>query len=417
MKTILITLGNHLSQSPRAQRVATLLSELCTYDVIIACPKLNQAFSNLDSEIARSLNIKLVSFCDLTLQSSSRTGDRLRFGLGRYAARYLNMSTSWALAYGANRALRIATLINPFFHYGFNEVGAYISYKLLGKCLVAADFEDYYSKDLLPGANAERPHRLLVEIESSLCRYAGLVTTASNELSIAFKKDYLCPAPSVVYNMFPSNCRSLNPYGSHLPQLSGNAINAVWFSKTIGAGRGLENLCIALASIRLSKPVHLCLIGSCSDLYQQELRLSFDQNKHLSSNSNKLIFVSFLQPDDLTSYLPHFDIGLALEQPTPVSRNLTVTYKFFQYISAGLAVIATPTLGQIEGSTLCPGAVSLTDGFQDSDIAESFCAIDRAGLNEMKRASREYSAGSCNMHAYDKYLLKDIMRILTASQS
>ena len=416
METILITIGSHLSQSPRAQRVAALLSELRTYNVIIAYPKLNQTFCRLDSEIANSLNLELVPFCDLTRNTASSIVDRLHFKLGRSVARWLRWSTSWALGYGVNRALKIAKRIKPLLHYGFNEVGAYVSYKLLGSCLVAADFEDFYSKDLLLRANAERPLRLLVKIESKVCKNAGLATTASNELSAAFKVDYLCTAPTVVYNMFSDDVKGLQPYSLHLPQLSSNAINAVWFSKTVGAGRGLENLSIALSRIRLSRPVHLYLIGSCSDDYEKELRSCFEQENQYSRSANKLNFVPFLSPDELSRYLPHFDVGLALEQSTPVSRNLTVTYKFFQYISAGLAVIASPTLGQIEGAALCPDSVLLTHGFHVNDVVKSFVYIGSSDLRQMKRASREYSGGSCNRQAYDKYLLQDILSVLSGSR-
>jgi glycosyltransferase involved in cell wall biosynthesis len=51
---------------------------------------------------------------------------------------------------------------------------------------------------------------------------------------------------------------------------------------------------------------------------------------------------------ELPARIAENDIGLALEQTTPPSRNLTVTNKLFQYLQAGLAVIATDTAGQRE---------------------------------------------------------------------
>jgi glycosyltransferase involved in cell wall biosynthesis len=50
----------------------------------------------------------------------------------------------------------------------------------------------------------------------------------------------------------------------------------------------------------------------------------------------------------LLSRIAEHDVGLALESTNIPSRNLTVTNKLFQYLQAGLAVIATDTAGQRE---------------------------------------------------------------------
>jgi len=53
--------------------------------------------------------------------------------------------------------------------------------------------------------------------------------------------------------------------------------------------------------------------------------------------------------DELLHKIAGFDIGLALELTSPPSRNYTITNKFFQYLQAGLPVIASETEGQNEG--------------------------------------------------------------------
>ena len=416
MASILITLGTHLSQSPRAQRVVGLLSQQHQHDLIISYPKLNHLFSSLDADIADHLKLELLPFSDLTHQSRSSIIDRARFKMGRSAACWLRWSTPWALAYGTERALKIAKKIKPILHYGFNEVGSYVSYKLLSHCRVAADFEDYYSQDLLASASAERPHRLLVEVESQLCRKAELVTTASKELSDAFKDAHQCTPPYVFYNMFTHD--AITPFIdiSHLPTLSDQALNAVWFSKTVGPGRGLEDLCVAIAGLRLPRPIHLYLIGSCSNQYQQVLQSLFHHQVDLPAHSgNQIVFVPFLSPAELDAYLPCFDIGLALEQPEPLSRNLTTTNKFFHYITSGLAVIASPTRGQVEATALCSDAVSLTKGFRSQDIANALTDLSLSSLIHAKLASREYSKGTCNSTSYDDALLTRILSCISSN--
>lgn len=58
--------------------------------------------------------------------------------------------------------------------------------------------------------------------------------------------------------------------------------------------------------------------------------------------------------DELPTRIAEHDIGLALELADPPSRNLTITNKLFQYLQAGLAVIATDTAGQREVFQQCP---------------------------------------------------------------
>lgn len=58
---------------------------------------------------------------------------------------------------------------------------------------------------------------------------------------------------------------------------------------------------------------------------------------------------------ELLSRIAEHDIGLALEYTDIPSRNLTLTNKLFQYLQAGLAVIATDTAGQREILSQWPG--------------------------------------------------------------
>jgi glycosyltransferase involved in cell wall biosynthesis len=62
----------------------------------------------------------------------------------------------------------------------------------------------------------------------------------------------------------------------------------------------------------------------------------------------RLHLLPTVSPADLPSRLAEFDLGLALEPTTPPSRDRTITNKFFQYLNAGLGLIATSTAGQRE---------------------------------------------------------------------
>jgi glycosyltransferase involved in cell wall biosynthesis len=56
---------------------------------------------------------------------------------------------------------------------------------------------------------------------------------------------------------------------------------------------------------------------------------------------------------ELAWRIAEHDIGLALEDATIPSRNLSVSNKVFQYLQSGLAVVATPTAGQREVLDQC----------------------------------------------------------------
>lgn len=63
---------------------------------------------------------------------------------------------------------------------------------------------------------------------------------------------------------------------------------------------------------------------------------------------HQLYFHEPVSPQQLPAKIAGFDIGLALELDTPMSRNYTITNKLFQYIQSGLPVIASKTAGQTE---------------------------------------------------------------------
>lgn len=54
-----------------------------------------------------------------------------------------------------------------------------------------------------------------------------------------------------------------------------------------------------------------------------------------------------------------YDVGLALERPENDNYSRTVTNKFFSYMLAGLAVLATDTPGQREVFNNVPAAAAL----------------------------------------------------------
>jgi glycosyltransferase involved in cell wall biosynthesis len=217
--------------------------------------------------------------------------------------------------------------------------------RLLRKGLqVGVDFEDWFSQDLLPDAQATRPVAQIKQLEERLAIACTYCLTTSHALADTLAQVYQAPTPTVIYNSFPqfdqpALTRSA-PSANSVPSLH-------WFSQTIGRGRGLETLFQALPLLKT--PVTIHLRGNCSDRNRQWLE------SLVSPEWRSRLFIHPTVPNaELPACIAEHDIGLALEEPNPPSRNLTITNKLFQYMQAGLAVIATDTAGQREILTQHP---------------------------------------------------------------
>lgn len=93
--------------------------------------------------------------------------------------------------------------------------------------------------------------------------------------------------------------------------------------------------------------------------------------------------------DELLSRIAEHDIGLALELTDVPSRNLTVTNKLFQYLQAGLAVIATDTAGQREVFARIPDVGVLMDNISPDALTQAinFLLSDQERLTRSRRAA------------------------------
>jgi glycosyltransferase involved in cell wall biosynthesis len=96
-------------------------------------------------------------------------------------------------------------------------------------------------------------------------------------------------------------------------------------------------------------------------------------------------------PDALPAVIAAHDIGLALEDPAIRNRDLTITNKILQYLTAGLVVVATDTAGQREVLARAADAGVI---FSSATNATARAALldelvrDRAGLRRRQFAAR-----------------------------
>jgi glycosyltransferase involved in cell wall biosynthesis len=109
-----------------------------------------------------------------------------------------------------------------------------------------------------------------------------------------------------------------------------------------------------------------------------------------------------------------YDIGLALEQIYPESRNTTITNKILQYLQAGIKILATATKGQQEIANEFPESVQTVASNSPKEWATALhklitgVAVDRE--KQVQKFNRLYS-----WEAQEKKLLTLVDKIIATS--
>lgn len=373
MKTsprILILSSGHPARNPRAAKEAETLGN-AGFEVTLLTPKTPSRIAALDTSNA-------VTTCYRHQQAGVGFPllDRLLRGAARRAVR-LGLQTSWALG-SVGPLRRAATQHTADLVIVHNEAPHWIGTRLqrAGR-RIAADIEDWHSEDLLPEHRLSRPLRLLRQTESALLHTALFTTTTSHALAAALHARYGGKRPEVISNSFP-----LQPIPTRATK-SETAPAFFWFSQTLGRGRGLEAFVSAWTRMRL--PSRLVLLGEPYDSFDKILLKQLPPEFR-----SRVSFRSLVAPEELPAVIAEHDIGLALEQRSILSRDLTITNKILQYFNAGLAVVATDTAGQREALAHEPDAGVILD-FENPEAAaqrldELIASPER--LRERQQAAR-----------------------------
>jgi LmbE family N-acetylglucosaminyl deacetylase len=132
----------------------------------------------------------------------------------------------------------------------------------------------------------------------------------------------------------------------------------------------------------MTKTSKLVLLGEVAPDYVAHLLGSIPPERRAHLNFHPLV-----HPNHLPTFLASHDLGLALEDGLPPSRNLTITNKILQYLNAGLAVVCTDTAGQREVLQKGPEAGCIMD-FSDASLAAAKLDHLIANASELGTAQR-----------------------------
>lgn len=341
MAKILILIGGHLCTAPRPQKEAETLAN-AGHDVTVRGFWFDPELVKRDRLLMVNKKWRFEPIVDF--QPTHRLNNwkiRLQSRFAKEQFQRFGTFSPGLLGYGAKAMLKAARQARADLTIVHSEAGLWVGNRLLDEGFrVGVDIEDWFSEDLLPEARAARPIAQLKALESRLARDCTYCLTTSHALAEALAEAYQAPKPTVIYNAFPWAERSQIDHQKQ-DRCNPNLPSLHWFSQTIGPGRGLETLFQALPHLTAQVEIHLR--GNYPESARQWLE------PLVPSEWRDRLFIHPTVPNaELLSRISEHDIGLALEIPYCFNKQFTASNKLFQYLQAGLAVIATDTAGQRE---------------------------------------------------------------------
>jgi glycosyltransferase involved in cell wall biosynthesis len=379
-KTVLVLTSSHLCRNPRAVKEAAALGA-AGYEVTVMSVSARADFAAMDLELARGLPFRR-KVIDYTRSTNSARRAHFNQRARTWAARQLctRFGIESAETLGpASALLRFARSHPADLTIAHTEIPLWAAQSLVADGRrVAVDLEDWYSEDLLESDRRSRPIALLRKAESFALKNAAYVSVPSASMATALRETYGGPPPVVLRNTFPLPSRTpvANAEETTPPSF-------VWFSQTVGPGRGLEEFFAAWALTKT--PSRVCLIGGARPGYCETLLSGLTPECR-----DQVTILPLLSPSALTTQLADFDIGLALEPRSPRNKDLTISNKIFQYLGAGLAVVATNTAGQTEVMRAAPESGVLVPTTDTAPFAAQLDELlgNRARLRQRQIAAR-----------------------------
>lgn len=371
MAKICIITNQHLCDNPRVWKEAKCLAHQgYVVTIITTCTSVEKRQQDLD--ILEESTIEYIAALNLIPGESSwtkrfwhKSSSRIAFE----AKLRLGLESPLLLGYAPTLTIGLARKISADLYICHVDQSLYIGKQLIMKGYkVAYDFEDWYSRDYLVRS---RPVRLLQQLEQFALLHGIYCTCPSEAMAQALRNAYDSPKKiEVIYNGFSisenDNMASIE-YSPTNPSL-------VWFSQTIGPGRGLETLLESLSL--LSIPVCLKLIGDCAVDYREYLEQNFPYSKgHQLSIHDRVLH------HDLLAIIKNCTIGLAIEDNFPDNKNTTVSNKILQYVQAGVKVLATSTKGQQEIAVYYPKSIKIVEPGNASEWAQGINFLLSIPLN------------------------------------
>jgi glycosyltransferase involved in cell wall biosynthesis len=167
------------------------------------------------------------------------------------------------------------------------------------------------------------------KIENFIFPDLNFVMTVSNSIASQYEKEYLI-RPLVIMNA-GVRTDEIYPYTREEIGLPADDLILIIHGTGINIDRGVEDL---VEAISLLEGVTLLIVGSGDilpklKLQVQELKIGY-----------KVKFIPVVPWQDLNKYIKMADIGMSLDKDNSLNYRFSLPNKLFDYISAGIPVIA-----------------------------------------------------------------------------
>jgi glycosyltransferase involved in cell wall biosynthesis len=269
------------------------------------------------------------------------------------------------------------------------------------------DLEDFYSDHLAQnGANSA-----IEKLEREALPHCDYLTAAVTGIAQAYAEKYKIVAPETILNVFPLADR---PDSFRQTDVKG-PLTLYWFSQTIGAGRGLDDVVKAMGAMP-ERNVQLHLRGAWqagfkSRLYQTASEHGVSQDRihaHDPASAQEMVRLSSA-----------YDVGLSLEPPVTANRDLCMSNKIFTYLLAGNAVAVTNTHGhRWIVDQIGPAAISYDAGdFRTLAQKLERWSNDRDSLEHARRTAWRCGAQQFNWDTEKRKFVAIVERVLAGKRS
>jgi glycosyltransferase involved in cell wall biosynthesis len=193
------------------------------------------------------------------------------------------------------------------------------------------DFEDLHSAEY--ARDSDVTNVLAARIERQVIGGAAFATAGSPMIADAYERAYSV-RPIPVHNTF-SIAASLST-----DERDDRPLRLYWFSQTLGAGRGLEDMLRGIG--RMGGAVELHLRARAIQSYLDALTsLQREVAPRLT-----IVQHNPAAPDDMVRLAQPYDAGLACDEPIGFNRQFCLANKVFTYLAAGVPVIMSRTPAQ-----------------------------------------------------------------------
>ncbi|WP_443944231.1 hypothetical protein ACJVDH_15070 [Pedobacter sp. AW1-32] len=265
------------------------------------------------------------------------------------------------------------------------------------------DAEDFHRQEV-SDASFSKEYQATKLIEDTFIPQLNHFTAASPMIANAYTQLYVNKRVQTLNNVF-----SKNLFCQPKKQLDDQTLKLFWFSQTIGQGRGIEDVLKAIGQLR-NPCITLSLLGAI-DHYNTMYFKSVAKQAGLLAN--QLAFLAPVSPKEVFVIANQHDIGLALEQASPLNRDICLTNKIFTYLGAGLATIATETSAQrafIEQFPQIGKSYKIGDIDHLASIIEYYY-LDKEALKTVKNASYQLAKTTLNWELESEKFLKALKEI------